>query len=70
MGSVVWAGVVGPLAVFEAEFLASLRAAGYALSTPVWSWTFPPVSCLTLLVGLHVRTSEFFALGSCALEAG
>ena len=31
------------------------------VSTPVWSWTFPPVSRLTLLVGLHVRPSKFFA---------
>ncbi len=43
---------------------------GSRVSTPVWSWPFPPVSCLTLLVGLHVRTSQFLALDYCALQAG
>ena len=40
------------------------------LSTPVWSGSFPPVSRLTLLVGLHVRPSKFFALRPGALKAG
>jgi hypothetical protein len=40
------------------------------LSTPVWSWTFPPVSRLTLWVGLHVRTSKYFGLRFGALKVG
>ncbi|MDA0699608.1 MAG: polysaccharide deacetylase family protein [bacterium] len=39
------------------------------LSTPVWSWTFSPVSRLTLLARLHVGTPKFFRHGSFASHA-
>jgi hypothetical protein len=53
-------------------FIKRVKARGisYLLSTPVWSWTFPPVSCLTLWVGLHVGTSKFLAVACGALEVG
>ena len=60
------------------QLTAPLEAAESALavarmapvSTPVWSWAFPPVSRLTLRVALHVRASKFFRLGLGALQVG